>query len=57
MDDLHREKIYWIMRVTDGKLVFESAEEYAQRAVGFDRYPKELFYNYDFPKELAEVHY
>jgi len=57
VDDLHREKIYWIMRVTDGKLVFESAEEYAQRAVGFDRYPKELFYNYDFPKELAEVHY
>jgi len=52
-DDLHRQHIDWIMHVSHGELVFESVSEYAKRAIEFDRHPKDLFYNYGFPQELA----
>ncbi len=57
VSDLHNQGIEWIMRVDQGKLIFESDEDYAKRAVKFDRYPKQLFYNYGFPQELAKVSY
>jgi hypothetical protein len=57
IDDLQAQGIQWVMSVKDGRLNFESDRDYAQRAVGFDRYPKELFYNYGFPQELATVKY
>lgn len=36
---------------------FETAEEYARKAVLIDRYPKETYFNFDFPDELSRVKY
>jgi hypothetical protein len=55
--DLQNLGIEWIMKVEQGKLIFESDEIYAKRAVEFDRFPKQLFYNYGFPQELVNVKY
>ncbi len=57
VSDLKEQGIEWIMKAQNGKLIFESDEDYAKRAVLFDRYPKQLFYDYGFPQELANVHY
>ena len=55
--DLSTLGIHWIMTVKDGHLGFESALDYGRRAVGFDRHPARLFYDYGFPAELADVHH
>ncbi len=55
MNDLKKQNIEWVMRVQSGKLEFESAAAYAQRASLFDLHPKELFYNYGFPEELSRI--
>jgi hypothetical protein len=57
VSDLQHQGIEWIMKVQNGKLIFESDEDYAKRAVKFDRFPKQLYYNYGFPQELVNVKY
>ncbi len=55
--DLKDFGIEWIMRVEDRHLRFLSLEEYAQEAAHYDRFPKTIFYNYNFPPELTKVDY
>ncbi len=55
INDLSKAHIQWILRVHDNTLQFETLADYAARAVLYDRNPKELFYNYGFPAELAKV--
>ena len=44
-----------IMRVEKDSLRFLTLEEYAKEAVTYDRFPKEKFYNYSFPEEVARI--
>ena len=53
--DLKEHGIEWVMRVEGDRLIFLSPEQYAGEAVRYDRYPKNIFYNYNFPQELAEI--
>ncbi|MBI4308799.1 MAG: hypothetical protein HY591_00555 [Candidatus Omnitrophica bacterium] len=55
--DLSTLGIDWVMTVKDGHLVFVSALAYGQRASGFDKHPRRLFYDYGFPAELSNVRY
>ncbi len=53
--DLHDYGLQWLMEVKDGKLVFHPVEDYPAYSEIFERDPKQLFYNYGFPEELARV--
>lgn len=53
--DLKEYGIEGVMRVKGGKLIFLTPEEYAREAAAYDRYPKSIFYNYNFPQELTEI--
>jgi hypothetical protein len=55
--DLTAAGINGVMSVRDGHMTFESAQQYGERAATFDLHPKRLFYNYNFPEELATVRY
>lgn len=55
--DLNGHGIRWIMAVENGHMVFESVEDYAARAVKFDRLPDKIFFNYGFPEELRDIRY
>jgi len=57
VQDLKKYGLERIMRMQNDKLVFLTLEEYAQEAVRYDRFPKSLFFDYGFPKELSEIKY
>jgi hypothetical protein len=52
--DLEKNNIKWIMVWLGGErgLVFESVDEFAVRALGFDRNPQNIYSNYGMPGEL-----
>jgi hypothetical protein len=43
------------MRISQGHLVFVPAVEFAKEKITFERYPKKIFYDYDFPAELSQI--
>jgi hypothetical protein len=45
--------IEWVMDFEEDKLVFLSPEDYAKKAVGYDRYPKTIYFPYNLPPELT----
>jgi hypothetical protein len=47
--------IKWVMRISQGHLVFVPAVEFAKEKITFERYPKKIFYDYDFPAELSQI--
>jgi len=55
--DLENAGLVWVMRVRDGSLVFVGIDEYAKEAVKINRYPEQIFYDYNFPDELKKVTY
>ena len=57
LKDLSDNNIEWVFNVSEGKMNFISAKEYAKTAVKFDLHPKTLQYNYGFPAEISVVNY
>ncbi|MCB9748175.1 MAG: glycosyltransferase family 39 protein [Candidatus Omnitrophica bacterium] len=55
--DLNKYGIKWIMNGEEGYLKFVSLSEYADQVVLQNRYPKNKFYNYNFPEELSKSGY
>ncbi len=52
--DLKNYGIDQVIQVLDGKVVLESPEEFAKRAVKIDRFPEKIRYDYGFPSEIAK---
>ncbi len=57
LKDLDKHGIRWVMTAHAEHLKIMSAEEFAAEATKYDLHPKEIFYTYDFPRELVEIHY
>ena len=57
LKDLKDYNIKWIMQVKECSLVFTPVEVFAAEAVKYDRFPKDLFWNYNFPEELTRIKY
>lgn len=55
--DLQKYGIKWIITIDSGKFIFMSAQDYAKKAVKFNRYPGTTDYNYGFPEELSKIEY
>lgn len=55
--DLKDNDIKWVMQVKDCSLIFLPIEAYAAEAVKYDRFPKNLIWNYNFPEELTRIKY
>lgn len=55
--DLRYHDINWVMSFRDRELVFVSAKDYAAEAVKFERYPKRIYFDYGFPRELSSINY
>jgi len=53
--DLRNHGIETVLRMEEGQLRFLSPEEYAMRAVKYNRNPKTIFYSYQLPSELIEI--
>ena len=56
-DDLNSQNIKYVMSVQNKELLFMPVKEYAQKASQINRYPKNRFYDYGFPQELAPTSY
>lgn len=56
-NDLRAYGIEWVITMDSGKVVFLTINEYAKKALSFDRYPKTTAYNYGFPEELYKINY
>lgn len=55
--DLQKYGIKWIITMDSGKFIFMSAQDYAKKALKFNRYPETTVYNYGFPEELRKLNY
>ncbi|MDP8213478.1 MAG: hypothetical protein P9X22_09380 [Candidatus Zapsychrus exili] len=55
--DLSDAGLEWVMRVENKELKYFNLDEYAKKAVKEERFPKKVFFNYNFPEELTEVNY
>ncbi len=47
--------VQWVMNAEGETLQFLTPKDYAKEAVGYERYPKTKYYNYNFPQELSEI--
>ena len=57
LEDLRRHDIEHIVTIKDDKVVLLSPEEFAQKAVETDRFPKQTLQEYGFPYELKYTDY
>ena len=55
--DLKTFGLKWLMTVEEGRIVFRTPEEYAQKVESFDKRPERIFYDYGFPDELTKIRY
>ncbi len=55
--DLEKSGIEWVGTTRDEKFVFLPADEYASIAAKYERRPKKIFYDYNFPQELSVIRY
>lgn len=57
LKDLKDYDIRWVMQIKDCSLIFLPSQAYAAEAVKYDRFPKDLIWNYNFPEELTRIRY
>jgi len=57
LKDLKDNDIKWVMQAKECSLIFLPVEAFAAEAVKYDRFPKDLLWNYNFPEELARIRY
>ncbi len=55
INDLKEYGVEWIMNGEGDTLKFLTLAEFAEKAMRQERYPSQVFYNYSFPAELADI--
>jgi hypothetical protein len=57
LKDLKDYNIRWVMQAKECSLAFIPSEAYAAQAAKYERFPKDLIWNYNFPEELVRIKY